>query len=109
MKKKLVTVLWVAALVPMMACSWALAADSVKTIVMPRENVELNPGPGRDRVLANCLPCHSLDYIPMQPASTKAQWAASVTKMIKVMGARVTDDDARVITDYLGENYVTGK
>jgi hypothetical protein len=27
--------------------------------------IKLKPGPGADKVEANCQPCHSLSYIPM--------------------------------------------
>ncbi len=76
-----------------------------KTIVLPPENTTLKPGPGLEKVEANCLVCHSGDYIQMQPSFTRAQWAAEVTKMIKVMGARVADADAPIIVDYLVKNY----
>jgi len=109
MKKSTPPILWFAAFILSMACFPALAAESPRAIVLPTEKAELKPGAGQERVFANCLPCHSVDYISMQPAFTKAQWAANVTKMIKVMGARISDDDARVITDYLAESYGTGK
>jgi hypothetical protein len=38
----------------------------------------------------------------------KAQWEASVNKMIKVYGALI-EADAKVIADYLAGNYGMGK
>ena len=80
-----------------------------KTIVLPPETVNLKSGTGLDRVLANCLVCHSADYVTMQPPFTKAQWTATVKKMINVMGAKISEDDAAIISAYLGGNYGPGK
>ena len=50
--------------------------------------------------------CHSLDYIPMNsPFLDCKGWEASVTKMIKVMGALIAEADAQKITDYLAGQY----
>jgi hypothetical protein len=68
--------------------------------------VKLKDAPGKDLVTANCSMCHSLDYIPMNSVFLDRKgWEGSVTKMIKVMGAPVTPEDAQKIVDYLAENY----
>ena len=68
--------------------------------------VELKNGPGLDRVEANCSGCHSLDYIVMNsPFPNAALWDAEVTKMIKAFGAPISEADAKVIADYLKQNY----
>ena len=70
--------------------------------------ITLKPGPGLDKVQANCSTCHSLDYIQINsPFLNAAGWSAEVTKMIKAMGAPIGDDDARAIIDYLAKNYGT--
>ncbi len=70
--------------------------------------VQLKPGPGLDNVQGNCGACHSLDYIQMNsPFLNAAGWNAEVTKMIKAMGAPISDDDAKAIADYLAKNYGT--
>jgi mono/diheme cytochrome c family protein len=57
-------------------------------------------------VQRNCIACHSLDYIQMNsPFLDRKGWEASVGKMIKVMGARIDDADARVIVEYLAAHY----
>lgn len=72
------------------------------------QSITLKPGPGLDKVQANCSTCHSLDYIQMNsPFLNAAGWNAEVTKMIKAMGAPIGDDDAKVIVDYLAKNYGT--
>jgi mono/diheme cytochrome c family protein len=68
--------------------------------------VDLKPGPGLDKVQGNCAACHSLDYIQMNsPFLNAAGWNAEVTKMIKAMGAPISDADAKAIADYLAKNY----
>ena len=81
----------------------ALAATIV---VAAEQRVELKPGAGRDKVEANCVACHSLDYIVANsPFMTRQVWDAEVTKMIKAFGAPISDADAKVIVDYLVANY----
>lgn len=66
----------------------------------------LRDGPGRQLVEANCVMCHSLDYIPMNsPFLDRKGWEASVSKMIKVMGAPIAEADAQKIVDYLAGQY----
>jgi mono/diheme cytochrome c family protein len=68
--------------------------------------ITLKGGPGRDAVLANCLGCHSADYIVMNsPFLDEKSWRASVTKMIKVMGAPISPEQAEIIVRYLAANY----
>ena len=50
--------------------------------------------------------CHSLDYIIMNsPFPSAALWDAEVTKMIRAFGAPISEDDAKVIAEYLKSNY----
>ena len=83
----------------------ALAA-ALSPAAAQEQSIALKPGPGLDKVQANCSTCHSLDYIQMNsPFLNAAGWNAEVTKMIKAMGAPIGDDDAKVIVDYLAKNY----
>lgn len=69
-------------------------------------DVQLRDGPGRSVVEAKCSMCHSLDYIQMNsPVLDRKGWEASVTKMIRVMGAPIPAEDVPVIVDYLNKNY----
>jgi sulfite dehydrogenase (cytochrome) subunit B len=82
------------------ACAVPLAATAEE------KPVELKKAPGLDTVEANCSGCHSLDYIVMNsPFPNAALWDAEVTKMIKAFGAPITDADAKIIADYLKQNY----
>jgi hypothetical protein len=70
--------------------------------------VQLRDAPGKDLVLAHCAMCHSLDYIPMNSRFLDRKgWEASVTKMIKVMGAPISPENAAKIVDYLASEYAT--
>ena len=84
-----------------------LAAAADKTITLPEDHAyaELKPGPGLEATRAHCLTCHSTDYIVMQPRGDAKQWQAVVTKMIKVFGAPIPDQEARAIVEYLASTY----
>lgn len=86
-----------ALLFPVLAALPALADET---------QVRLRDGVGRQLVEANCVMCHSLDYIPMNsPILDRKGWEASVGKMIKVMGAPIADQDVKTIVDYLAGHY----
>ena len=70
------------------------------------EQFRLKDAPGKSVVEANCSMCHSLDYIQMNsPILDRKGWEASVTKMIKAMGAPVAEADVPAIVDYLVSQY----
>lgn len=69
-------------------------------------DVRLKEAPGKELVTANCSMCHSLDYIQMNsPFLDRKGWEASVSKMIKAMGAPVAEADVQKIVDYLASQY----
>ena len=68
--------------------------------------VTLKEGAGKALVEANCVMCHSLDYIEMNSVFLDRKgWEASVNKMIKVMGAPIPEQEVPAIVDYLVKNY----
>lgn len=68
--------------------------------------VMLKKAPGVETVEANCVACHSLDYILMNsPFPTAAAWGATVTKMINAFGAPIDKADEKTIVQYLAKNY----
>jgi mono/diheme cytochrome c family protein len=68
--------------------------------------VRLKEGPGKDLVASRCAICHSLDYLPMNsPFLDPAGWEKEVDKMVKVMGAPITEDERLTILRYLNGNY----
>lgn len=69
-------------------------------------DIKLKNGQGKELVSSNCVMCHSLDYIPMNSVFLdKHGWQKTVDKMIKVMGAPISQDDVDPIVDYLTKNY----
>ena len=81
-----------------------LAAPATK---YPDENrVQLKDGPNKALVIGRCAACHSQDYIPMNsPFLDRKGWEAEVDKMVKVMGAPITPEEAQKIVDYLATEY----
>jgi len=88
--------------------AYAGTDDTVHSINLPTIITELKAGEGKDRAAIFCNICHSLDYITMQPVFSRAQWTATVNKMIKVMGAPIGEEDAKIILNYLVKNYGKG-
>jgi mono/diheme cytochrome c family protein len=92
---------------------WRILAGSAVLLfsvgAQAQENVQLKPGAGLQTVEANCTACHSLDYPRINSVFLKRQgWEAVVNKMINAFGAPIKPADAKVIVDYLTENYGTG-
>jgi cytochrome c5 len=84
----------------------ALLLFAAAPALAQESQLRLRDGPGRPLVEANCVMCHSLDYIPMNsPFLDRKGWEASVNKMIKVMGAPIAEADAQKIVDYLAGQY----
>ncbi len=78
-----------------------------KSIELPGDNAmaELKPGLGVEAARANCVACHSTDYIVRQPRGDAKWWGGEVKKMIVVYGAPIPDTDAKVIVEYLAVAY----
>ncbi len=69
-------------------------------------SIVLTDGAGLGTVKAACSICHSLDYIQMNSVFLdRAGWEKTVNKMIKVMGAPISPEDASTIVVYLAANY----
>ncbi len=61
---------------------------------------------GFEAAQANCLVCHSVDYIAMQPPGKGAAfWESEVTKMVKVYHAPIDAAQAKAIAAYLADTY----
>ena len=76
------------------------------TYVLPEETATPRPGPDMEAAQNNCMSCHSVDYINMQPPrSGKEFWETEVKKMIKSYHAPISEADAKTIADYLAKTY----
>jgi len=66
----------------------------------------LKQTPGVEIVEGNCAACHSLDMIQMNyPVQDAKGWAETVGKMVRVMGAPISENDQKLIIAYLAANY----
>jgi hypothetical protein len=72
---------------------------------LPPETARLKAGPGAELAAAQCLLCHSADYIGTQPRLTRAQWKAAVQKMREKFGAPIPADKVEALVDYLTASY----
>jgi len=86
------------------AAAGPAAAETV-SITLPPDAITLPAGPGADVTQTQCAFCHSLDYITTQPRGPAVQWQGVVTKMLKVYGAPIGEETARIIADYLTAHY----
>lgn len=75
--------------------------DGVRSIELPAVAVDLPDAPGKNLIAANCMICHSPQYILMQPNLPRKTWEASVDKMRKTFGAPVPENLVPEIVDYL--------
>lgn len=76
---------------------------------LPQETSQLKASTraGHQAASAWCVMCHSVDYINSQPPMPSAFWHAEVTKMVKVYGAPIPEDQVKLISEYLGTTYGT--
>lgn len=97
-----------------LASMWVLASlpaiAAPRTYELPEPTAALRSAAGRESgfeaAQANCMTCHSVDYIAMQPPGKGvAFWTSEVTKMTKVYHAPINEADARAIADYLAAAY----
>jgi sulfite dehydrogenase (cytochrome) subunit B len=82
--------------------------DTKRTITLPAPVTPMKNGAGMDITSRYCGICHSLDYITTQQKFSKAKWQSEVTKMIKVYGAPISEENAKVIVDYITTHYGIG-
>ena len=76
-------------------------------ITLPAERARLieSPLPGYALAQTHCYTCHSVDYVRMQPVSSRTYWKTSVVKMQKTFGAPIPEDAVEPIAEYLVKTY----
>ena len=72
---------------------------------LPPETSKLKPGPGAELATAQCLLCHSADYISTQPRLARAAWKATVLKMQQKYGALIQTNNVDALVEYLARGY----
>jgi mono/diheme cytochrome c family protein len=81
---------------------------AAKSITLPTDAPPLkaSPLPGYAKAQANCVACHSAEYMLYQPPTApRAYWEAMVTRMKVVFKAPIDDTDMPAIVDYLVKTY----
>jgi len=100
MKKIILTALL--ALVP-------LTAQVDEKVEVPYIDFPVKMGEGFATVQANCLMCHSFGYIINQGPQPREHWHHIINKMRKSFKAPISEEDAKIIEDFLTEHYGNGK
>jgi cytochrome c553 len=99
----------VAALALAASCLMAPAAlAAAKTIELPPDQMQLKPSdlPGYAKARAQCVACHSAEYMQYQPPNAaRPYWDAMVKRMKAVFKAPIKDADMPLIVDYLVKTY----
>src|SRR5438876_6362234 len=75
---------------------------------LPPETAAFKQDKGAEIANGQCLICHSVEYVQMQPPMPRAFWKSSVQKMQQKYGAPIPDDQVEAVVDYLTKNYGIG-
>lgn len=95
----------------LMATGLALASTAgagVKNITLPPDGVQLRTSelPGYEKARAQCVACHSAEYMQYQPpTAARPYWEGTVKRMKQVFKAPLEDADMAEIVDYLVKTY----
>ena len=84
------------------------AGAVTKTLNLPPDGVQLKASalPGYAKAQAQCVACHSAEYMLYQPASApRPYWENMVKRMQQVFKAPVNDADIPDLVDYLVKTY----
>jgi cytochrome c len=81
------------------------ALAKVLKIELPLETAVFKTAPGSEMANAQCLTCHSVEYIGSQPPKPVDFWAAEIKKMREKYGAPIPKDYDGEIAGYLAKNY----
>jgi len=92
------------AVAAILGVSFLVAAAPVEIQLPPEVNV-FKQDVGAELANAQCLICHSVEYISLQPPMTRAFWKSSVQKMQQKYGAPISDAQVEPLVDYLVKNY----
>jgi sulfite dehydrogenase (cytochrome) subunit B len=88
------------------ALALATAAQAAEvSITLPPETGTYTKAAGVELMQANCLICHSTEYVSMQPPMPRKFWEAAVKKMKEKFGAPTPDAQVAALVDYLTANY----
>jgi sulfite dehydrogenase len=91
---------------------WAtvsLAATLARAVALdiqfPPETGSFKQDAGAELANGQCLICHSVEYVTMQPPMARPFWKSAVQKMQQKYAAPITDAQIEPLVDYLTRNY----
>ena len=105
MRSSIMVAVWCAAL---SAGLHGVVCAAENSITLPADGVQLQSSdlPGYPKAQAECVGCHSAEYMIYQPASApRAYWQAMVLRMKTVFKAPIDDADVPLLVDYLVKTY----
>src|SRR5712691_2127157 len=70
-------------------------------IQLPPEVNAFKQDVGAEIANAQCLVCHSVEYVSVQPPLPRTFWKISVQKMKQKYGAAIPEDQIEPLVDYL--------
>jgi cytochrome c551/c552 len=82
-----------------------LVRTSALDIQLPPETGAFKQDVGAEIANGQCLTCHSVEYVVIQPPMQRAFWKAEVQKMQQKYGAQIPDQQVEAVVDYLTKNY----
>ncbi len=82
------------------AVSAPVLAGGLK-IELPLETSSFIRGEHSDIASAQCLICHSAEYVTTQPRLNRVGWKASIVKMREKYGAPISTNQVEQLADYL--------
>jgi cytochrome c551/c552 len=74
-------------------------------IKLPPETGAFKQDIGAEIANGQCLTCHSVEYVVIQPPMQRAFWKAEVQKMQQKYGAPIPEEQVEAVVDYLTKNY----
>jgi cytochrome c551/c552 len=74
-------------------------------IQLPLELNAFKQDQGAELANAQCLICHSVEYVSTQPPMPRAFWKGSIQKMQQKYGAAIPEEQVESLADYLARNY----
>ncbi len=75
--------------------------SATRSISLPTDPFSFQSGKGQEIANTYCIICHSADYIYMQPEHSKKKWQAIITKMQRVFGCPIPQDQIPALSTYL--------
>ncbi len=93
-------------------CFASIVAAATSELKLPPETAKLKASklPGYRIAVQKCGICHSADYINLQPPNmTISQWTVEMVKMQHIYGAPISDNEVKLLGEYLGVTYGNAK